>query len=103
MKKTLIWILWIALGVALLFIPKIFGIYYTNFFVSFAIMAVFSQSLNIELGYARLLNFAPAMFFGTGGYGTALALQHIPGYASFRGRFMRYVSGRLIGPDFIHP
>jgi branched-chain amino acid transport system permease protein len=79
MKKALKWILWIALGVALILIPKVFGIYYTNFFVSFAIMAVFAQSINIELGYTRLLNFGHAMFFGMGGYGTALALQHIPG------------------------
>jgi branched-chain amino acid transport system permease protein len=79
MKKAIKWILWIFLGIGLVLIPKIFGIYYTNFFVSFAIMAVFSQSLNLELGYTRLLNFAPAMFFGTGGYGAALALQHIPG------------------------
>lgn len=55
------------------------GIYYTNFFVSFAIMAVFAQSINFELGYTRLLNFGHAMFFGMGGYGAALALTHIPG------------------------
>lgn len=79
MKKALKWVLWIALGVVLILIPKFVGIYYTNFFVGFAIMAVFSQALNLELGYTRLLNFGPAMFFGMGGYGAALALQHIPG------------------------
>ena len=79
MKKALKWILWIALGVGLILIPKIFGIYYTNFFVGFAIMAVFAQSINIELGYTLLLNFGHAMFFGMGGYGAALALTHIPG------------------------
>lgn len=78
MKKAIKWILWILLGIGLILIPKVFGIYYTNFFVSFAIMAVFAQSINIELGYTRLLNFGHAMFFGMGGYGTALALQHIP-------------------------
>lgn len=79
MKKALKWILWIALGVILIFIPKIVGIYYTNFVVAFAIMAVFSQSLNLELGYTLLLNFGHAMFFGMGGYGAALALTHVPG------------------------
>ena len=79
MKKTLKWILWIALGVGLILIPHIFGIYYTNFFIAFAIMAVFAESLNIELGYTLLLNFGHAMFFGMGGYGAALALTHIPG------------------------
>ena len=79
MKKALKWILWIALGVGLILIPKVFGIYYTNFFIAFAIMAVFAQSINIELGYTLLLNFGHAMFFGMGGYGAALALTHIPG------------------------
>ncbi len=79
MKKTLKWILWIVLGGVLILYPKMVGIYYTNFFVAFAIMAVFAESINIELGYTRLLNFGHAMFFGMGGYGTALALQHIPG------------------------
>ena len=79
MNKTLKWILWIILGIGLILIPKIFGIYYTNFFVSFAIMAVFAQSINIELGYTRILNFGHAMFFGMGGYGAAQALALIPG------------------------
>ena len=79
MKEYFKWILWTLLGVGLLLIPKIFGIYYTNFFVGFAIMAIFSQSLNLELGYAHLLNFGHAMFFGIGGYGTAMVLTHVPG------------------------
>jgi branched-chain amino acid transport system permease protein len=79
MKKVLKWILWILLGIGLILIPKIFGIYYTNFFVMFAIMAVFSQSINLELGYTRILNFGHAMFYGMGGYAAAQALVHIPG------------------------
>jgi branched-chain amino acid transport system permease protein len=79
MNKSLKWILWIALFAALAFYPKIAGIYYTNFFITFAIMAVFSASINLELGYTLLLNFGHAMFFGMGGYGAALALTHIPG------------------------
>jgi branched-chain amino acid transport system permease protein len=79
MKKVIKWILWIALGLALLIYPKVAGIFYTNFFVTFAIMAVFASSFNLELGFTRLLNFGHAMFFGMGGYGAALALTHIPG------------------------
>ena len=51
MKKASQWIFWIGLVIVLILFPKIFGIYYTNFFVAFAIMAVYSQSINIELGY----------------------------------------------------
>ena len=38
-------------------------------------------SLNVLLGYTGLLSFGHAMFFGAGGYGTALALKHIEGIA----------------------
>ena len=70
---------WIALVVALGAVPTVFGPYYTNLFVNFAIFAVFSTSLNMLLGYTGLFSFGHAMFFGVGGYGTALALKHISG------------------------
>ncbi|HSR11887.1 MAG TPA: branched-chain amino acid ABC transporter permease, partial [Thermodesulfobacteriota bacterium] len=72
-------ILWIGLFAALAAYPQAVGIYYTNLFVSFAIFAVFSVSFNLLLGYTALFSFGHAMFFGMGGYGTALALRHIPG------------------------
>jgi branched-chain amino acid transport system permease protein len=79
MKKAYLWIFWIGLVIVLILFPKIVGIYYTNFFIAFAIMAVYSQSINIELGYTRILNFGHAMFFGMGGYSAAQALSLIPG------------------------
>ncbi len=59
--------------------PKAAGIYYTNFFVTFAIFSVFSVSYNFLLGFTGLFSFGHAMFFGTGGYGVALALTHLKG------------------------
>ena len=44
-------------------------------------VAVYAVSLNVLLGYTGLLSFGHAMFFGAGGYGTALALKHIDGIA----------------------
>jgi branched-chain amino acid transport system permease protein len=70
-----------VLVVFLALYPKIFGIYYTNVFVTFAVFAVYAVSLNLLLGYTGLLSFGHAMFFGAGGYGTALALKHIHGIA----------------------
>lgn len=72
-------LLWAAVFALLLFYPKLFGAYYTNLFVTFAVFAAYSVSLNMLLGYTGLLSFGHAMFFGAGGYGTALALKHIPG------------------------
>ncbi len=72
-------LLWAALLAFLIFYPALFGPYYTNLFVTFAVFAAYSVSLNVLLGYTGLLSFGHAMFFGAGGYGTALALKHIPG------------------------
>jgi len=72
--------LWILSFAGLAFIiayPHLFGIYYTNFFVKFAIFAMYAVSFNLLLGYMGVLSFGHAMFFGTGAYATALALTHI--------------------------
>jgi len=79
MNKKAQWILWVGLIVILALYPKVFGIYYTNLFVTFAVFAVYSVSFNLLLGYTALFSFGHAMFFGAGGYGTALALKHIQG------------------------
>jgi branched-chain amino acid transport system permease protein len=79
MNKKIQWILWVGLIVILAIYPKVFGIYYTNLFVTFAVFAIYSVSFNLLLGYTALFSFGHAMFFGVGGYGTALALKHIAG------------------------
>ncbi|MBI4963181.1 MAG: branched-chain amino acid ABC transporter permease [Desulfomonile tiedjei] len=80
-NKVSKWVFWLVLVVILAAYPKLFGLYYTNLFVTFAIFALFSVSFNLLLGYTGLLSFGHAMFFGAGGYGTALALKHIEGLA----------------------
>ncbi len=70
-----------ALLAVIVFFPKLFGPYYTNVFVAFAILAVYAVAVNVLLGFTGLLSFGHAMFFGAGSYGTALALKHIAGIA----------------------
>ncbi len=89
MNRKVQWIFWAGLIVILAIYPRAFGIYYTNLFVTFAVFAVYSVSFNMLLGYTALFSFGHAMFFGFGGYGTALALKHIPG--------LSLISGVLIG------
>lgn len=79
MSKTTKWILWAVILAILLIYPRAFGIYFTNVFVIFAIYALFAVSFNLLLGYTGLLSFGHAMYFGAGGYATALALTHIEG------------------------
>jgi branched-chain amino acid transport system permease protein len=78
-NKKILCLFWTGLIISLIVYPKVAGIYYTNFFVTFAIFSLFSVSYNFLLGYTGLFSFGHAMFFGTGGYGVALALTHLKG------------------------
>jgi branched-chain amino acid transport system permease protein len=70
---------WGAGLIFLILLPQALGITHINKVVQFAIDATFAVSLNLLLGYAGLLSFGHAMFFGIGAYATALALTHTPG------------------------
>jgi branched-chain amino acid transport system permease protein len=96
-NKKVQWILWVGLIVILALYPKVFGPYYTNVFVTFAIFAVFSVSLNMLLSYTGLLSFGHAMFFGIGGYGTALALKHIHGLSLLPAVLIGLLSAAIFG------
>jgi branched-chain amino acid transport system permease protein len=74
------WIIWAVVGIIVILFPLATSIYYVNFFVGFAIFALYAVSLNLLLGYMGVLSFGHAMFFGTGAYATALALYHIEGF-----------------------
>ena len=78
-NKKVKWVLWGGLLILLTFFPKVAGPYFTNIFVHFAIFALYAVSYNLLLGYTGLFSFGHAMFFGTGGFATALALVHIKG------------------------
>jgi branched-chain amino acid transport system permease protein len=79
MNRTVKWVLWIGILIFLAFYPKLFGPYFTNVFVNFAVFALYAVSFNLLLGYTGLFSFGHAMYFGAGGYATALALTHIKG------------------------
>ncbi|HXX35473.1 MAG TPA: branched-chain amino acid ABC transporter permease [Thermodesulfobacteriota bacterium] len=95
-NKVFKWTFWTVLVAVLAIYPKLFGIYYTNLFVTFAVFAIFSVSFNLLLGYTGLLSFGHAMFFGVGGYGTALALKHIRGLALLPAVLIGLVSAMVL-------
>ena len=84
------WVLWGGLLILLAFLPKFVGPYFTNVFVHFAIFALYAVSFNLLLGYTGLFSFGHAMFFGTGGFATALALAHIKGCSLLAALFMGF-------------
>ncbi len=90
------WILWGAGAIFAAVFPHVFGIYYANFFVAFAIFSLYAVTLNLLLGYMGVLSFGHAMFFGTGAYATAIALTHIPGFPLLPAILVGGLSGGLL-------
>ncbi|MBZ4659119.1 MAG: branched-chain amino acid transporter permease [Desulfacinum sp.] len=69
----------IALVGGLLAAPLFLPLYHVNLLTEVIVFALYAVSYNLLLGYAGLLSFGHAMFFGTGAYVTAVALAHLPG------------------------
>jgi branched-chain amino acid transport system permease protein len=66
---------WLALVLcvaALALIPFVAEKFYVQFFAKIIIMAIFAMSLDLLLGYAGLVSFGHAAFFGAAGYALAL-------------------------------
>ncbi len=59
--------------------PLVLRQYHVNMLTEIIIFALYAVSYNLLLGYAGLLSFGHAMFFGTGAFTAAVALLHIPG------------------------
>ena len=53
--------------------------YHLNMLTEIIMFALYAVSYNLLLGYAGLLSFGHAMFFGMGAFTVAVALIHIPG------------------------
>jgi branched-chain amino acid transport system permease protein len=83
MNKKIQWFLWTVLIVFLIFLPQIFGVYYTNMFLNFAIFAVFTLSVNVLFMQTGLWTFGHAIYFTTSAYATAQALLLVKGIALF--------------------
>ncbi|MBW2636155.1 MAG: branched-chain amino acid ABC transporter permease [Deltaproteobacteria bacterium] len=60
-------------------VPFFFPAYRVTLVTEAIVFSLFAVSYNLLLGYAGLLSFGHAMFFGTGAYATAVALGHIEG------------------------
>jgi len=72
------------LSIAVLFalgavMPLVLKQYHLNMLTEIIVFALYAVSYNLLLGYAGLLSFGHAMFFGMGAFTVAVALIHIPG------------------------
>jgi branched-chain amino acid transport system permease protein len=59
--------------------PALLKPYQLNMLTEIIVFALYAVSYNLLLGYAGLLSFGHAMFFGTGAFTVAVALINIPG------------------------
>lgn len=64
---------------ALIAMPWVLGGYSLRLLTEAIIFSLYAVSYNLLLGYAGLLSFGHAMFFGVGAFATTVALQHIVG------------------------
>lgn len=65
--------------VALVAMPWVLGGYSLRLLTEAIIFSLYAVSYNLLLGYAGLLSFGHAMFFGVGAFATTVALEHIAG------------------------
>ncbi len=90
-----------ALILAGFLMPVLLKQYHLNMLTEIIIFALFAVSYNLLLGYAGLLSFGHAMFFGLGAFVTAVAIIHIPGLAIWNavliGIVTNIIAGFLIG------
>lgn len=97
-KHSFISPLLIFLGLlALLASPWILSGYQLRLLTEAAIFSLYAVSYNMLLGYAGLLSFGHAMFFGTGAFTTAIVLEHIAGLPLLMAVVMAILFTALVG------
>lgn len=83
-----------ALGVLMPFVIKK---YHLNMLTEIIVFALYAVSYNLLLGYAGLLSFGHAMFFGMGAFTVAVALIHVPGLSMWSAVLMALVMTTAVG------
>src|SRR5512138_2060559 len=83
-----------ALGAVM---PLVLKQYHLNMLNEIIIFALYAVSYNLLLGYAGLLSFGHAMFFGLGAFMTAIGIIHIPGLSLWSAVLIGFVSTVLAG------
>jgi branched-chain amino acid transport system permease protein len=94
------------LGIVVLFLlgalmPALLKQYLLHMLTEIIIFALYAVSYNLLLGYAGLLSFGHAMFFGLGAFMTAVAIIHLKGLSLLNavliGFAVAVIAGFLIG------
>ncbi|MBN1636509.1 MAG: branched-chain amino acid ABC transporter permease, partial [Deltaproteobacteria bacterium] len=93
-------IIFTSIGVLILagaFMPAILEQYHLYILTEIIILSLFAVSYNLLLGYAGLLSFGHALFFGVSGFATALAIIHIPGLTILSSVLIGFAASIIVG------
>jgi len=83
-----------AIGIVMPFFIKK---YHLNMLTEIILFALYAVSYNLLLGYAGLLSFGHAMFFGMGAFTVAVSLIHIPGLSMWNAVLMAVMMTTVVG------
>jgi branched-chain amino acid transport system permease protein len=96
-RKWAPWLLILGLFVLAAWMPMLIRKYQLNMLTEIIIFALYAVSYNLLLGYAGLLSFGHAMFFGVGAFSVAVGLIHIPGLSMWGAILLAVLAATLVG------
>jgi branched-chain amino acid transport system permease protein len=79
------------------FMPAILKQYHLYMLTEIIVFSLFAVSYNLLLGYAGLLSFGHALFFGVSAFVTALAIIHLPGLSILSAVLIGFVASIIVG------
>jgi ABC-type branched-subunit amino acid transport system permease subunit len=91
---------WIIISVLCLLgalAPTLLKQYHLFMLTEIIVFSLYAVSYNMLLGYAGLLSFGHAMFFGVAGFATAVAIIHIPGLSLWSAILLGLGASILVG------
>jgi branched-chain amino acid transport system permease protein len=96
-RKWAPWLVILGLFAAAAWMPLLIRKYHLNMLNEIIIFALYAVSYNLLLGYAGLLSFGHAMFFGVGAFAVAIGLIHIPGLSLGGAILLAVVATTMVG------
>ncbi len=75
MKKLLLLLVGVLVGIGLIILPSVAPYFYIFIATEILVLGLFAVSFNLVFGYTGMLSFGHAAFFGIGAYATAMLLK----------------------------
>lgn len=93
-KKPIVSCIYVAIGIVLSIFPLLAGPYQAKLLGRYLVFGIFAMSFDLLWGYAGIMNFGHAAFFGLGAYSAGLFMKYI----TIPGVSFLAVSGAILIP-----